>query len=84
MVLLANRTLNYFGQNREEDRTDISNIHVGDRSYGTSLLRESVARNLFRPVLNFAQSKMRGENNQRAFDADSVKAEAADWTRPVS
>jgi len=71
MVLLANRTLNHFGQNREEDRDDISNIHIGDRSYGTSLLRESVARNLFRPAIAFAQSKMRGESNQRAFDAAS-------------
>jgi hypothetical protein len=71
MVLLANRTLNYFGQNREEDRDDISNIHIGDRSYGTSLLRESVARNLFRPAIAFAQSKMRGESNQRAMDAAS-------------
>jgi hypothetical protein len=71
MVLLANRTLNYFGQNREEDRNDISNIHIGDRSYGTSLVRESVARNLFRPAIAFAQSKMRGESNQRAFDAAS-------------
>jgi hypothetical protein len=71
MVLLANRTLNYFGQNRDEDRNDISNIHIGDRSYGTSLLRESVARNLFRPAIAFAQSKMRGESNQRALDAAS-------------
>jgi hypothetical protein len=71
VVLLANRTLNYFGQNREEDRDDISAIHIGDRDYSTSLLRESVARNLFRPVLNFAQSKLRGESNQRAFDAAS-------------
>jgi hypothetical protein len=70
-VLLANRTLNYFGQNRDEDRDDISNIHIGDRSYGTSLLRESVAQNLFRPAIAFAQSKFRGESNQRAFDAAS-------------
>jgi hypothetical protein len=69
MVLLANRVLHQFGQNREEDQYDVSNIHVGDRSYGTSLLRESVARNLFRPAIAFAQSKLRGESDQRAFDA---------------
>jgi len=71
MVLAANRVLNQFGQNRNEDRNDISSIHIGDRDYSTGLLRESVARNLFRPVLNFAQSKLRGESNQRAFDAAS-------------
>jgi len=66
VVLLANQALHQVGQNRPEDATDISNIHIGNRSYGTSLLRESVARNLFRPALAYAQSKIRGENDQRA------------------
>jgi hypothetical protein len=66
VVLLANQALNQLGQNRAEDKYDISNIHVGDRSYGTSLVRESVARNLFRPAINYAQAKVRGENDQRA------------------
>jgi hypothetical protein len=66
VVLLANQALNELGQNRSEDKYDISNIHIGDRSYGTSLVRESVARNLFRPALAYAQAKIRGENDQRA------------------
>jgi len=66
VVLLANQALHQFGQNRPDDQYDISNVHVGDRSYGTSLLRESVARNLFRPALAYAQSKIRGESDQRA------------------
>lgn len=68
VVMLANRALHSLGQNREEDQNDIAAIHVGDRAYSTGLLRESMARNLFRPALNYAQSKIRGENNQRAFD----------------
>jgi len=68
LTLLANRALHSLGQNREEDQDDISAIHVGDRAYSTGLLRESMARNLFRPALNYAQSKIRGESNQRAFD----------------
>jgi hypothetical protein len=66
VVFLANQALNQLGQNRSEDKYDISNIHVGDRSYGTSLVRESVARNLFRPAIAYAQAKLRGENDQRA------------------
>jgi hypothetical protein len=66
VVLLANQALHQLGQNRSEDKYDISSIHVGDRSYGTSLLRESVGRNLFRPALAYAQAKIRGENDQRA------------------
>jgi|GEM_PF-6067428 hypothetical protein len=66
VVLLANQALHQLGQNRAEDATDISNIHVGDRAYGTSLLRESVARNLFRPAHAYAQAKIRGESDQRA------------------
>ena len=72
VVLLANQALNQLGQNRSEDKYDISNIHIGDRSYGTSLLRESVARNLFRPAISFAQAKIRGENDQRAM-ADAAR-----------
>jgi hypothetical protein len=62
VVLLANQALHH----RTEDQNDISSIHVGDRSYGTGLLRESFARNLFRPALAYAQAKIRGENDQRA------------------
>jgi hypothetical protein len=72
VVLLANQALNQLGQNRAEDKYDISNIHIGDRSYGTSLVRESVARNLFRPALAYAQAKVRGENDQRAM-AEAAK-----------
>ncbi len=68
LTLLANRALNSVRQNREEDQNDISAIHIGDRAYSTGLLRESMARNLFRPALNYAQSKIRGESNQLAFD----------------
>lgn len=66
LVLLSNQVLHQLGQNRPEDQYDISNIHVGDRAYGSSLIRESVARNLFRPALAYAQSKIRGESDQRA------------------
>jgi hypothetical protein len=71
LVLLANQALHQLGQNRSEDQYDISNIHVGDRAYGTSLVRESVARNLFRPAIAYAQSKIRGESDQRAIAAAS-------------
>jgi hypothetical protein len=76
VVLLANQALHQLGQNRAEDQYDISNIHVGDRSYGTSLLRESVARNLFRPAIGYAQSKLRGESDARAMDEASRGATA--------
>jgi hypothetical protein len=66
--MLANRALHSFGLNREEDQNDISAVHVGDRAFSTGLLRESMARNLFRPALNYAQAKVRGENNQHALD----------------
>jgi len=69
LVLLANKALGTFGANREEDRDDIGVVHIGDRDYSPSLLRESTARNLFRPVLAYAQSRMRGESNARAMDA---------------
>lgn len=71
VVMLANRALHSFGQNRDEDQNNISAAHVGDRAFSTGLLRESMARNLFRPALNYAQSKIRGEGNQRALDAAS-------------
>jgi hypothetical protein len=67
VVLLANQALHQLGQNRPEDQYDIQNIHVGDRAYGTSLVRESVARSLFRPALAYAQAKIRGESDQRAW-----------------
>ncbi|MGH9497348.1 MAG: hypothetical protein ACRD3B_20290, partial [Candidatus Sulfotelmatobacter sp.] len=66
LVLAANQALNRLGYNRDEDARDISNIHFGDRSIGLTILRESMARNLMRPALNYAQSRIRGENNQRA------------------
>jgi hypothetical protein len=68
VVMLANHALHSFGLNREEDRSDISAIHIGDRAFSTGLLRESMARNLFRPALNYAQAKIRGESNARALD----------------
>lgn len=68
VVMLVNRALHSFGQNRDEDQSDISAIHVGDRAFSTGLLRESMARNLFRPALNYAQAKIRGESNARALD----------------
>jgi hypothetical protein len=68
VVMLANRALHSFGKNRDEDQSDISAIHIGDRAFSTGLLRESMARNLFRPALNYAQAKIRGESNQRALD----------------
>lgn len=71
MVMLANRALHSFGLNREEDKYDIGAIHVGDRAYSATLLRESMARNLFRPALNYAQAKIRRESDQRALDAAS-------------
>jgi hypothetical protein len=76
VVLLANQALHQLGQNRAEDQYDISNIHVGDRSYGTSLLRESVARNLFRPAIGYAQAKLRGESDARAMDESARGATA--------
>jgi len=71
VVMLANHALHSLGQNREEDQSDIGAIHIGDRAFSTGLLRESMARNLFRPALNYAQAKIRGESNQRALDAAS-------------
>lgn len=68
VVMLANHALHSFRQNRDEDQNDISAIHVGDRAFSTGLLRESMARNLFRPALNYAQAKIRGESNARALD----------------
>jgi hypothetical protein len=68
VVMLSNRALHSFGQNRDEDQNDISAVHVGDRAFSTGLLRESMARNLFRPALNYAQAKVRGQSNQRALD----------------
>jgi hypothetical protein len=68
VVMLANHALHSFGQNRDEDQNDISAVYVGDRAFSTGLLRESMARNLFRPALNYAQAKARGESNQRAVD----------------
>jgi hypothetical protein len=66
LVWTANQVLHRLGQNRGEDASDISNIHIGDRSIGVTLLRESMGRNLARPLLNFAQSKIRGESTERA------------------
>ena len=66
IVLAANQVLNRLGYNRNEDTRDISNIHFGDRSIGLTILRESMARNLARPVLNYAQSRITGESNARA------------------
>jgi hypothetical protein len=66
LTLLANQALHQIGANRAEDKSDIDTIHVGDRAYGTGLLRESVARNLFRPLINYAQAKLEGANEQRA------------------
>jgi hypothetical protein len=66
LVLLANQALNKVGANRAEDARDIQNIHVGDRTIGPGMLREPMARNLFRPLINYAQAKIQGSNEQRA------------------
>jgi hypothetical protein len=65
LIWTANQILNRYGQNRPEDASDIQNIHFGDRSIGLTILRESMARNLMRPALNYAQSRIRGETGQR-------------------
>lgn len=72
LVLLANQTLNRLGYNRDEDASDVSSIHFGDRSIGLTILRESMARNLERPLLNYAQSRIRGENTRRGLGAASL------------
>ena len=69
LVLLANQALHKVGANRAEDATDIQNIHVGDRAIGPGVLREPVARNLFRPLINYAQAKVQGASEERAQDA---------------
>jgi hypothetical protein len=66
LVLLANQALNKAGANRAEDARDIQNIHIGDRTIGPGMLREPMARNLFRPLINYAQAKIQGSNEQRA------------------
>jgi len=71
LVLLANQALHQLGKNRPEDQYDIFNIHMGDRSFGATLIRESFARTLFRPALAYAQAKIRGESDQRAFEEAS-------------
>ena len=74
LVWTANQVLNRLGYNRTEDASDISNVHIGDRSIGLSILRESMARNLERPALNYAQSAIRGENASRRFgEADQTE-----------
>ena len=69
LVLLANQALHKAGANRAEDATDIDTVHVGDRAIGPGLVRESMARNLFRPFLNYAQAKVQGANEERAQSA---------------
>ena len=66
LTMLANRALHRFGQNRAEDASDFDTIHVGDRAYSPGVLRESVARNLFRPFINYANAKFSGANEQHA------------------
>ncbi len=66
LTLIANRVLHQLGANRSEDQSDIDTIHVGDRAYGVGALREPVARNLFRPFINYANAKRQGANEQRA------------------
>lgn len=70
LVLLANQVLQQTGfQKQPEDAWDISNVHIGDRSTGVNLLRESMARNLMRPALGYAQSKILGERGGRPIRA---------------
>jgi hypothetical protein len=61
LVLLANQALHQAGVNRDDDAFDTDTVHIGDRSIGVTLLRESMARNLLRPAVNYARAKMRGE-----------------------
>ena len=65
LVLAANQILHQFGQNTGRDARDIQNIHLGNRSIGLTILRESMARNLERPALNYAESKLLGESPAR-------------------
>lgn len=65
LVLAANQVLHQFGQNTGRDARDIQNIHLGNRSIGLTILRESMARNLERPALNYAESKLLGESPAR-------------------
>lgn len=66
VVWTANQVLHHFGKNRAADASDFSNIHWGDRSIGLTVLRESMARNLARPLSNYVQAKIRGESEARA------------------
>lgn len=75
VVWTANQVLHHFGKNRAQDANDFSNIHWGDRSIGLTVLRESMARNLARPLSNYVQAKIRGESEARA------EAEAAQGVR---
>lgn len=67
LVWMANRIINATGHNRDdEDRNDIWAIHYGNRSFGPRLLIDPMAKHLFRPAIDYAVARMRGESNRSA------------------
>lgn len=93
LVLMANNVVNQLGQqgigpgNRDSDRFDLTNVHIGDRSYGTSLVREGIANKLGAPAIAYAQAKLqnKGKGETAADVTASLKKvvrAATDMVRP--
>jgi hypothetical protein len=69
LILTANNVINALGGNKSQDRFDFSNVHFGDRAYGTSLVNEPIARKAVAPLLSAAVSKLQGQSNTQAVAA---------------
>lgn len=54
--LLINRSLNLLSQNKDEDKNDLTSIHVGDRSIKAGLINEGMAMKLASPILEGIRS----------------------------
>src|SRR6185437_8347696 len=73
LVWMANQIIHAAGHSRDEDKNDIWAIHYGNRSIGPRLIIDPMGKHLFRPVIDAALSKSRGESNIEAL----TKAEKA-------
>ncbi len=82
IVWAANQAIHALGGNRESDKNDLSNIHIGDRTLNTNLIREPLGRALGGAPLRLGQALAQGKSLSAA-GAEASRGLGQDISRPL-
>jgi hypothetical protein len=78
LVFLAiNQALRALGQNKGDDSTDLSYIHIGDRKISSGLISDNMGNHMMAPVLGALQAKIRGEDAGTGATEGAMKGSSA-------